>query len=174
MLASVTGFLEKKLKLKVNAEKSAVAPVNERQFLGHRLMLDGNLTIAPGSLRRAKDRIRQITRRNRGSSFQRVLGEVNSFMTGWVTYFRHARCPRLLKGLEGWIRRKLRCYRLKQCKRAKTIAKFLQSLGVSWNQSWTTAACGKGWWRMSGTPSAHHGMSLNWFQSLGFASLSSR
>ena len=174
VLQSVTRFLEKKLKLEVNAEKSAVAVVNERQFLGHRLMLDGNLTVAPKSLRRAKDRIRQITRRNRGSSFERVLGEVNSFTTGWVTYFRHARCSGLLRNLEGWIRRKLRCYRLKQCKRARTIAKFLQGLGVSWNQSWTTAASGKGWWRMSGTPSAHHGMSNRWFEQLGFVSLSRR
>jgi len=174
VLGSVTKFLERKLKLEVNAQKSAVAPVNERQFLGHRLMLDGNLTVAPKSLQRAKDRIRQITRRNRGSSFERVLGAVNSFTTGWVTYFRHARCSGLLRHLEGWIRRKLRCYRLKQCKRARTIAKFLQGLGVSWNRSWTTAACGKGWWRMSGTPSAHHGMSNRWFEQLGFASLSSR
>ena len=174
VFASVTTLLETKLKLQVNRDKSAVAAVNERQFLGHRLMLDGNLTVAPGSLKRAKDRIGQMTRRNRGSSFECVLGEVNSFTTGWVTYFRHARCSGLLRNLEGWIRRKLRCYRLKQCKRAKTIAKFLQKLGVSWNQSWTTAACGKGWWRISGTPSAHHGMSNDWFERLGFASLSVR
>jgi len=64
--------------------------------------------------------------------------------------------------------------RLKQRKRAKSIAAFLQSLGVSWNQSWTTATCGKGWWRMSGTPSAHHGMSNRWFETQGYGSLEVR
>ena len=137
-------------------------------------MLNGTLTIAPNSLKRAKNRIGQITRRNRGVSFDRVLGEVNSFTTGWVTYFRHTCSMSLLRNFEAWIRRKLRCYRLKQCKRAKTISKFLQRLGVPKNQTWTTAACGKGWWRMSHTHSAQHGMSNQWFQSLGFQSLSTR
>ena len=174
VLTSVTHFLDTKLKLQVNREKSAVAPVDQRQFLGHRLMLDGTLTIAPASLQRVKARIRQITRRNRGVSFKRVIGEVNSLTTGWVTYFRHTCWRTPFRDLEQWIRRKLRCYRLKQCKRAQTIAKFLQGLGVPVNQSWTTAACGKGWWRMSGTHSAQHGMSNAWFNSLGFASLSVR
>ena len=57
-------------------------------------MLNGTLTIAPNSLKRAKNRIGQITRRNRGVSFDRVLGEVNSFTTGWVTYFRHTACKK--------------------------------------------------------------------------------
>ena len=174
VLNSVTHFPEAKLKLQVNRDKSAVARVNERQFLGHRLMLNGTLTIAPNSLKRAKNRIGQITRRNRGVSFDRVLGEVNSFTTGWVTYFRHTCSMSLLRNFEAWIRRKLRCYRLKQCKRAKTISKFLQRLGVPKNQTWTTAACGKGWWRVSHTHSAQQGMPNQWFQSLGFQSLSTR
>jgi RNA-directed DNA polymerase len=82
VLASVAAFLEGKLRLRVNRAKSAVAPANERKFLGHRLLADGTLTIAPTSLVRAKDRIRQITRRHRGVSFERVIGELNSFTTG--------------------------------------------------------------------------------------------
>ncbi|QDU39267.1 Group II intron-encoded protein LtrA [Maioricimonas rarisocia] len=174
VLTSLTMFLEGKLRLRVNREKSAVAVVSERKFLGYRLLSDGRRTIAPASLRRARQRIRQITRRNRGISFERMIGEVNSFTTGWVTYFRHALARSPLRKLDGWIRRKLRCVRLKQRKRAKSIAIFLQSLGVPWNQSWTTATCGKGWWRKSGTPSAHHGMSNQWFDTHGYQSLEVR
>jgi RNA-directed DNA polymerase len=174
VLESITAFLEGTLRLQVNRKKSAVARVSERKFLGYRLLTDGRLTIAPQSLQRARGRIREITRRNRGVSFGRMISELNSFTTGWVTYFRLSAGKSHFQSLDKWIRRKLRCVRLKQRKRAKSIAAFLQSLGISWNQSWTTAACGKGWWRMSGTPSAHHGMSNHWFETQGFKSLEIR
>jgi RNA-directed DNA polymerase len=174
VLVSVTKFLESKLRLRVNREKSAVAPVQERKFLGHRLLADGRLVIAPQSLQRAKDRIRQITRRNRGVSFERVIGELNSFSTGWVTYFRYAKAKGVLTELDRWVRRKLRCVRLKQRKRAMSIATFLQQLGVPKNRSWTTAACGKGWWRMSQTPAASEAMSNQWLQKQGLVSLADR
>jgi RNA-directed DNA polymerase len=167
VLASVTAFLEKRLKLRVNRTKSAVAPVQERKFLGYRLLADGTLVIAPQSLDRARDRIRQITRRNRGVSFEAMVRRLNSFLTGWVTYFRYAKAKTALADLGGWLRRKLRCVRLKQRKRAKSIADFLHSLGVPRPQCWTTAASGKGWWRLSHTPAAQHGMDNAWFRSQG-------
>jgi len=171
VLASITAFLESKLRLRVNREKSAVAHVSERKFLGYRLLADGTLAIAPQSIQRAKERIRRITRRNRGVSFERVIGDLNSFTTGWVTYFRYARAKGILSELDSWIRRKLRCVRLKQRKRAASIATFLQRLGVPKNQSWTTAACGKGWWRMAQTPAASQAMSNQWFQDCGLSNL---
>jgi RNA-directed DNA polymerase len=167
VLASVTAFLEGRLKLRVNRTKSAVAPVQERKFLGHRLLADGTLIIAPQSLDRARDRIRNITRRNRGVSFEETVRQLNSFLTGWVTYFRYAKAKGALDHLGGWARRKLRCVRLKQRKRAKSITAFLHGLGVPWDRCWTTAACGKGWWRMAHTPAAQQGMSNAWFQTQG-------
>ncbi len=174
VMASLIEFLEGKMRLRVNRQKSAVAPVWERKFLGHRLLGDGTLTIAPKSLDRAKDRIRQITRRNRGVSFERMIDELNSFLTGWVLYFRHAKAKGALGALDSWIRCKLRCVRLKQRKRAKSIADFLHGLGVAWNRCWTTAACGKGWWRMSHTPAAQQGMDNAWFASQRLVSLLDR
>jgi len=174
VLASLTEFLEGKMQLRVNRTKSAVAPVQERKFLGYRLLSDGTLTIAPKSLDRAKDRVREITRRNRGVSFERMMGELNSFLTGWVTYFRLATAKAVLGHMDSWIRRKLRCMRLKQRKRAKSIVAFLHSLGVPWDRCWTTAASGKGWWRMSHTPAAQQGMSNAWFQAQGLTSLLDR
>ena len=174
VLASITAFLEGKLRLRVNREKSAVAPVEERKFLGHRLLAGGKLGIAPASLERAKAKIRQITRRNRGVSLDRMIRELNSFLTGWVTYFRHAQCRSHLESLEGWLRRKLRCVRLKQRKRAKSIADFLHSLGVPKPRAWTTAACGKGWWRMALSPAAHEAMTPAWFTTQGLVSMTNR
>ena len=100
VLASVTRFLEGVLRLRVNREKSAVAYIEERKFLGHRLLGGGKLGIAPKNLERAKTRIREITRRNRGIGFDRMLRELNSFLTGWVTYFRHAACKSHLAELD--------------------------------------------------------------------------
>ena len=173
-MTSMTRFLEEKLRLRVNREKSAAAPAQERQFLGYRILSGGRLAIAPRSLERAKNRIRQITRRNRGISLEQMIGELNSYLAGWVTYFRYAACKNHLQRLDKWIRRKLRCVRLKQRKRAKSIADFLQGLGVpEWN-AWILALSGKGWWRKSGTPQAHQAMSIAWFKAQELVSLSER
>jgi RNA-directed DNA polymerase len=174
VMAGVTAFLEQKLRLRVNREKSAVAPVLERKFLGHRLLPGGKLGIAPQSLARAKERVRQITWRSRGVSIEEAIGDLNLFLTGWVTFFRHAACKSHLQGMDEWIRRKLRCLRLKQCKRTKPIADFLQRLGVPARRAWLVASSGKGWWRLSGSPPATQGMTNSWLASKGLSSLFER
>jgi RNA-directed DNA polymerase len=173
-LASVTQSLEDVLRLRVNQQKSAVAFVEERKFLGYRLLGGGKRGIAPASLQRAKERIRQITRRNRGIGIKGMIKELNSFLTGWVTYFRHAACKSHLEGLDSWVRRKLRCVRLKQCKRTKPMCNFLHRQGVSLRKAWLTALSGKGWWRLSGTPGANQAMSNQWFEELGLVNLVQR
>jgi RNA-directed DNA polymerase len=170
-MQTLIAFLEGKLRLRVNREKSAVALVAERKFLGYRLLAGGMLTIAPKSLDRAKDRIRQLSCRSRGVSFERVVGELNSFLSGWVTYFRHAKAKGHLVELDQWVRRRLRCLRLKQRKRRYAIATFLQSLGVPAWRAWPLAWSGKGWWRMAGSPQATESMSNAWFESIGLVNL---
>ena len=171
VMESVVRFLEKKLRLRVNREKSAVAPVGERKFLGHRLLLNGKLGIASKSIKRAKEKIRQITRRNRGVSLTRVIVELNLFLVGWITYYRYAACRFDLQCLDEWIRRKLRCYRLKQRKRGKSIAGFLQQLGASPSLARRLASSGKGWWRLSLARPVHQAMSKDWFATQGLTSL---
>jgi RNA-directed DNA polymerase len=173
-LSSVTGFLEQKLRLRVNRDKSAVAFVLERKFLGHRLLPGGKLGIAPQSLDRAKERLRQLTGRSRGVSLEQVIGEINEFVVGWVTFFRHAACKTHLQEMDKWLRRRLRCLRLKQCKRTYTIARFLQQLGVPKDRAWIGASSGKGWWRSADTPPVHEAMRAAWFERLGLASLTER
>ena len=174
VMASVTRFLEQKLRLRVNQQKSAVAKVWERKFLGYRLLAGGELGIAPESLERAKERVRQITRRSRGVSVHQVVKELNQFLCGWVVYYHLARCRGHLENLDQWVRRKVRCYRLKQRKRAYAIVLFLKSLGVPAKRAWLAATSGKGWWRLSGCPPVHEGMNNAWFNRIGLLSKTQR
>jgi len=103
-----------------------------------------------------------------------MIEELNAFITGWGTYFRHARYKGHLEKLDAWIRRKLRCVRLKQCKRVNAIAAFFQNLGIPEWRAWIGALSGKGWWRLAGTPQASEAMSLDWFSNQGLISLSKR
>jgi RNA-directed DNA polymerase len=167
VMASVTTFLEGKLRLKVNQGKSAVAPVGERQFLGHRLGKYGSLGIGRKSLDRAKARLRETTRRNRGISLERMVAEANRFIIGWVTYYRDARCRSTLEDLDGWLRRKLRCVRIKQCKSPSAIAAFLRKNGVRERPARQLASSGKGWWRLSSSEQAKRAMPNDWFDNLG-------
>jgi len=174
VMASVVRFLEQNLQLRVNRAKSAVAPVQERKFLGYRLLLNGKMGIAPKSLERAKDKIRQITRRHRGVSLAQVIVELNGFLKGWFQYFRLAAFRGDLQRMDAWIRRKLCCFRLKQRKRGKAIATFLQRLGVPADQAWRIASSGKGWWRLALSPPVKRAMSKEWFSQQGLVSLLSR
>jgi RNA-directed DNA polymerase len=171
VMASVTRFLEGKLKLRVNRQKSAVAPVGERKFLGHRLLRNGKLGISPKSVKRAKEKIRQITSRNRGVSFAQGIGELNSFLAGWLTYYRLAAFRFELKCLDEWTRRKLRCYRLKQRKRGSSISALLRKLGVSPRSASRVGSSGKGPWRLADCPPVHRALSVQWFQAQGLISL---
>jgi len=172
VMESVTGFIESKLKLIVNKEKSQVCEVNQAKFLGYTLQNDGSLSIARKSIDRFKEKVRSITRRNRGVKFEQVIAELIPVMRGWLNYFHHARCKSLLKKLDSWIRRKLRCYRFKQCKRTITLQQFLKSRGVDTWQSWILALSGVGHWRKSGCPQAQQAMNNKWFDEVGLYNLS--
>jgi len=169
---SVCSYLTNKLKLKVNEQKSQVCKSSETKFLGYTILDVGIITVAHQSEERLKKKIRELTKRNRGVSFGQVVSELTPVLRGWLNYFHIAKCKSLLRNLDAWIRRKLRCYRLKQCKRAITLKRFLKSLGVPNWQSWILALSGKGWWRKSGCPQVHQAMNLKWFEDLGLFNLS--
>ena len=172
--ASIKKFIEGKLKLKVNDSKSAVAQVGDRKFLGYRITNDGVLTIAPESLSRAKDKIRSLTKRNRGRNFRQVINELNMFLRGWQNYYRLSSSYGLYRDLDSWIRRKLRCYKLKQKKRTYPIAKFLMDLGVPKRASWYIGKSGKSWWRLSHTQPVDRALNKKWFKQEGLISLLER
>jgi RNA-directed DNA polymerase len=167
VMASVTEFLEHQLKLKVNRQKSAVGHVSERKFLGHRLLAGGKLGVAPQSEEKLKSRLKELTGRNSGKSLAVVIREVNQRFGGWIQYFRMAQMKSRMQSIGQWLRRRLRCLRLKQCKRARAIARFLMELGESKDSAYKLGGSGKGWWRLADTPQAHRAMSLDWFKDEG-------
>ncbi len=171
VLRSITRYIEKKLKLKVNREKSGVRHCSQVKFLGYTIMPEGKIRIADKSIIRFKKRIKQITKRNRGMSFTSILEEVNVVMRGWVGYFRLADTWLPWRELDGWIRRRLRCYRLKQCGRVYTVFKFLRSLGVNESKAWNAVIYGGGWWHLSTKVTCRNAMNLSWFEGQGLYSL---
>ncbi len=174
VMASVKQFLGIKLKLQVNEAKSAVALVNERQFLGYRIGLKGNLSVSPDSLKRMKDKVRQITKGNRGIRFEQMIASLNIYLPGWFQYFSQSTGRRMFEDLDSWIRRRLRCYRLKQRKRKWPTATWLMKLGVSQQNAWRLAKSDKSWWRKSHNPIINMAMSNRWFEESGLFSLSNK
>jgi len=161
---NVVIFIETTLKLKVNRNKSEIRRPIELNYLGHSFLNNGKPILSKASEKRLKDKIRELTKRNRGRSFGQVKLELHTALRGWLNYFYKAQMKSRLQQIDGWIRRRLRCYRLKQCKRALGMMRFLHKLGIPKIRAWTTATSRKGWWRKSLTPASHEGMNNEWFE----------
>ena len=170
---SITDYIENRMVLKVNREKSRICEPWELNFLGHTILQDGGLGINRESLLRFKAKLRRITRRNKGVSLEQLIHGLNPVLRGWLNYFKYARMKKALGRLESWLRRRIRCFRLKQCKRTIGIVRFLRSRGLVEWQCWILALSSKGWYRLSNTPQASEAMNLAWFTEIGFFSLSS-
>lgn len=175
VLESMIDFIENKLKLKVNREKSGVRHCSDVKFLGYTLLSGGGIRVADKSIERLKDRIREITRRNRGNKFEQLIKELNAVIIGWSNYFYLAnQWLKSFRDIDGWIRRKLRCYRLKQCGRKYTIVKFLLSFNIPLNTCWNVAMYSQGWWKMSIKTAVGKAMNPLWFSQMGLQSLQVR
>jgi RNA-directed DNA polymerase len=176
VLVSVSRWLEGVLRLKVNSAKSAVGRPAERPFLGYRIigMARARLSVAPKSLARAKTTIRQITRRNRGRSLGHMLAELATFTDGWVGYYWAARTPSVFEALDGWVRRRVRCYQWKQWKTARRRAQELRKAGIGRYLAWGTAYDGPGLWRAAGSPALTQALANRVLVRHGYHSLSAR
>jgi RNA-directed DNA polymerase len=119
VMQSVTSFIRRRLKLKVNEAKSAVARPQERKFLGFSFTGGAEVKrrIAPKAMLRCKRRVRELTRRTRGISLEQMTKELASYLRGWKSYFGYCQTPSVLQGLDQWIRRRLRSVIWKQTKR---------------------------------------------------------
>jgi group II intron reverse transcriptase/maturase len=172
VMASVIDFIEKKLKLRVNRTKSGVRHCSDVKFLGYTLLADGGIRIADKSIDRLKDKVREITKRNRGINFEQVIKELNLIIIGWSNYFSLAnKWLSTIRDLDGWIRRKLRCYKLKQCGRKYTIYKLLRSFGIPKGTSWNVVMYSHGWWSMTNKLAVRNAMNPKWFALHGLHSL---
>lgn len=180
VMASVVRFLEQKLRLKVNAAKSAVAPPAERKFLGFRLVPRSfptpavTLQIAPTSLTRLKDAIRRRTGRHRGISLSRMLAELATYTNGWVGYYALSTTRTVFRDLDSWVRRRLRAFLWTQWKTPQNRYRQLRqggvpdrrAKGVSWNRL--------GAWRAAQSPPVQHALTNARLEELGYVSLLGR
>lgn len=171
VMTSMIDYIENKLKLKVNREKSGVRHCSDVKFLGFTLMSDGGIRVADKSIERLKNRIREITKRNRGVRFDTLIKELNATIIGWTNYYRLANTwLTTFRTLDEWIRRKLRCYRLKQCGRRYSIFKFLYSRDIPKQKCWNAIMYTQGWWKLSSKQAVNQAMNLTWFHQFGLQS----
>lgn len=177
VMVSITKFLEKKLRLQVNKEKSAVARPWERKFLGFSFTnnKEPKRRISPQALVRVKQRIREITSRKRGHTLEQIIKELKTYLNGWLGYFGFCQTPSVLAELEQWIRRKLRCLVWKRWKTGGTRYAKLRQFGLTPTQAAEGAGDGKhGPWHMSRTPPINQALPIKYFENLGLPRLRCR
>ena len=168
ILRSITHWLETKLKLSVNQNKSAVARPWKRSFLGFTFTARGKLKrikVSEKSIKRFKQRIRAITRRTRGRTVAHIAKDLRRYLLGWKAYFGINKVPSPLRDLDKWIRRKLRCYIWKQWGRSGY--RQLRKRGVDRFLAWNTAKSAHGPWRLSNSPALYKALPKGYFDTLG-------
>lgn len=173
IMASITGFLSEKLKLTVNAAKSAVASPWERKFLGYSLTWHKapKLRIAPSSLQRLEGKIREVLKGARGRSLSHTVSELNPILRGWAAYFKLTETKRALEEIDGWLRRKLRCILWRQWKRPYTRGKNLMKAGLTEERAFRSAFNQRGPWWNSGASHMNQAFRKAYFDRLGLVSL---
>lgn len=170
---SITGYLERKLRLQVNREKSAVARPWKRKFLGYSFTWHhkARLKIADGSLKRLKDKVRDIVVGNASRNLVDAIHALNPVLRGWTSYFRLTEVKGVLQDLDGWIRRKLRCLLWRQWKRPATRRKRLQARGLDDQRAWKSAVNGRGPWWNAGASHMNAAYPKSFFDVSGLVSL---
>src|SRR5438309_1313199 len=173
VMESITRFITTKLKLKVNAQKSAVAQPGERKFLGFSFTFnrEPKRRIAPKAVLRFKERGRELTSRTRGISTERMVEELTRYLRGWIGYFGKCEAPSVLKSLEEWVRRRLRSATWKQWKRGKVRFAELRKRGVGKDLAAQTAGSPHGPWRLANSPALAIALPNAYFASLGLPRL---
>ena len=167
----LTRFIERKLKLKVNRAKSAFGPPDTRRFLGFTLDVKGRVRISDVSLRRFRARVRKLTRRQKGVAFKTLLTKLNSYLRGWRGYYHITELPSQMRGLSGWVRRRLRCFLWFQWKTPKSRLRELLVRGGDSISSKSAASSGAGPWRISRHPAVQQALSNKWFAREGLVCL---
>jgi len=175
VMASLCEFIERRLRLKVNEAKSAVARPEERHFLGFRLRLNPytgavEVLLSERTKRLAMERIRQLTPRNWGGTLESCIARTNTWLRGWYGFFGIASATetQMMRTLDAHIRRRLRAIILRHWKRKRTIARRLIKLGVKRQSAWRQVYSGrKSWWALSHTPAVDHGLRNAYFAKRG-------
>ena len=170
VMTSLTRFIAGRLKLQINAQKSAVARPWQRSFLGFTVTDEPRRRIADKAVTRFKDRVRVLTRRHRGVSLDRMIADLNPLLRGWAGYFGFSQLHELAS-LDGWIRRRLRCVIWVQWKTRGRRYKELRRLKVSEKVASAAIFSPKGPWRLSSAGALHRAFTNKRFNGLGLFSM---
>ena len=173
VMQSVTSFIQRRLKLKVNETKSAVARPQERKFLGFSFTGGAEVKrrVAPKALLRCKQRVRELTRRTRGISLEQMTKELASYLRGWKSYFGYCQTPSVLRGLDQWIRRRMRSLIWKQWKRSLVRFARLRQRNIGPDLAAQTAGSPHGPWRIANSPALSLAFPIASFDALGLPRL---
>jgi RNA-directed DNA polymerase len=171
VMESLRTLITRRLRLRINEDKSAVARPYQRKFLGFSFtsQKQARRRIAPKAVERFKTRIRELTQRRRGRELKAIIEELNLYLNGWRGYFGFCETPSVLKELDGWLRRRLRCYIWKQWKKPRRRRKGLIALGVEPKLAARIGASSKGPWAMSAF--LNDSLTPRYFDSLGLTRL---
>jgi RNA-directed DNA polymerase len=169
VMERVTVFIERKLKLRVNREKSAVDRPPKRKFLGFRIiqLREPKRGIAPQSIERFKTAVRSMTRPSRGWSIATVIERLNKYLTGWRGYFGFCETPKVLKDLDSWVRRRIRCSAWRQWKTGRKRYQELTKRGVNRDVIFSALCSSMGPWRASHHPAMQTAYSNQYFREIG-------
>ncbi|WP_231758644.1 group II intron reverse transcriptase/maturase [Microbulbifer elongatus] len=174
VLESVSRFLSRRLKLKINPSKSDVARPSRRTFLGYTVYgsnSNARLKIAPKSIVRLKGNLKERFRRGRGLSLLKLVKSLNPVLRGWMNYYRHTRVTGILRELDIWIRRHIRKILWRQWKRPSTRMRMLVRLGLSVERAWKSSVNGRGAWWNAGAMHLRHALPNRFFARAGLMSV---
>lgn len=176
VMRSVTTLIEGKLKLKVNLNKSAVDRPWRRKFLGFSFTFhkEPKVRIAKESVKRMKNKIREITSRKKPYSMDYRVKKLNQYLMGWCGYFALADTPCIFRNFDSWIRRRLRMCTWKDWKLPRTKVRKLIGLGVPKGKAYEWGNSRKSYWRVSRSPILHRALENSYWSSQGLKSLLSR
>ena len=176
VMKNITKFIESKLRLKVNKEKSKIDRPWKIKYLGFSFyQAEGKVEIRihPKSVAKFKDKIRIITSRSKAMSMETRYIKLKQVIVGWVNYFKIANMKKIAQKLDEWIRRRIRMCYWKQWKKIKTKHDNLVNLGIENHRAWEFANTRKSYWRIANTPFMHKTLNNKTLEKLGYISLSS-
>ncbi|TWH57792.1 RNA-directed DNA polymerase [Desulfitobacterium sp. LBE] len=169
----IVPYIEKKLFLKVNREKSKVSHVNYVKYLGYSFYIyrgEGRLRIHPQSIRKLKDKIREVTGRSNGMGNEERKTKLNQVVRGWTNYFKLADAKSQLKEIDEWMRSRVRMVAWKQWKRIRSRYDYLKKAGISKEKAWMWANTRKGYWRTAHSPILRTALPNKRFEQAGYLS----
>jgi len=173
VLASITRFIERRLKLKVNEQKSRVGPTSRCKFLGFSFH-GKSLVWHSSALDKFKREVKTRTNRSKGKSVDAIIKNLNVYLRGWINYFGIAQGFQKCIDLDQWIRRRIRMYFWKQWRKARTRVRNLMAMGVPKELAIACGSSGKSYWRSAKTEGTHRAINNEFLENLGLISLRDR